>query len=446
MKSLPLISIAVPSYNQGRFIRDTLQSLVDQQYPNLEVIIQDGGSTDDAVEIAREFVETHPHIFQLFVEKDNGHAQASNRAFRRTNGEILGYLNTDDTLYPGCLHRVAQEIDPSRDRYVVFGRALFTGEGSSYVGVEHPAEFVSHFEHLAIWKRGYNTIPQPATFWHRKVYEKCGDFDENHNHGLDYLQWCKISRDFRFHKVDELWATYRLHAASVSSNKSEQDWQDIMIRYSRMYWGSWWQPLRWRCELSYWIHGQHLHEQARHHARRAEESWDNGQFATAVGETIATARFSPKMAWHRLLQPLLAEKGYTGLAFLLFKKQEEAAPSFVGKYSDNWIGPVFSETVTIPPAGAEIVLTLEHVPPPGSRHPKLEVEFFIDGRKVAKVKRTERGQFGIKTKVAQGKTGGTATVELRTRPYFVPRLVSGAPDDRKLCVLHLATTVVPCRD
>jgi glycosyltransferase involved in cell wall biosynthesis len=221
MKSLPLISIAVPSFNQGRFIRETLQSLVNQQYPNLEVIIQDGGSTDGAVEIAREFVGTYPHIFQLFVEKDKGHAQASNRAFRRANGEILGYLNTDDTLYPGCLQRVAEEIDPVRDRYIVFGRCLFTGEGSTYVGVEHPAEFVSHFEHLAIWKRGYNTIPQPATFWHRKVYEKCGDFDESHNHGLDYLQWCKFSRDFQFHKVDELWATYRMHPASVSSNKTE---------------------------------------------------------------------------------------------------------------------------------------------------------------------------------------------------------------------------------
>ena len=194
MKSLPLISIAVPSFNQGRFIRETLQSLVDQQYPNLEVIIQDGGSTDGAVEIAREFAEKYPHFFKLYVEKDKGHAQALNRAFRRANGEILSYLNTDDTLYPGCLHRVAQEIDPRRDRYIVFGRCLFTGEDSPYVGVEHPAEFVSHFEHLAIWKRGYNTIPQPATFWHRQAYKRYGDFDESHNQGLDYLQWCKFSR------------------------------------------------------------------------------------------------------------------------------------------------------------------------------------------------------------------------------------------------------------
>ncbi len=263
MNSLPLISIAVPSFNQGRFIGETLQSLVDQKYPNLEVIIQDGGSTDGAVEIARKFVEKYPHIFTLFVEQDTGHPQAVNRAFRRANGEILGYLNTDDTLYPGCLHRAAQEIDPHRDRYVVFGRCLFTGEGSVYVGAEHPVEFVSHFEQLAIWKRGYNTIPQPATFWHRKVYEQCGDFDETCNHGLDYLQWCKFSRDFTFHEVDEMWATYRMHSASVSSNKTEQEWLDIMTQYSRMHWGPWWQPLRWRCELSHWIHGQHFHEQAR---------------------------------------------------------------------------------------------------------------------------------------------------------------------------------------
>ena len=127
MKSLPLISIAVPSFNQGRFIRETLQSLVDQEYPNLEVIIQDGGSTDGAAEVARTFVEKYPHVFQLYVEQDQGTANAVNRAFRRAHGEVLGYLNTDDTLYPGCLHRVAKELDPARDRYVVFGRCLFTG-------------------------------------------------------------------------------------------------------------------------------------------------------------------------------------------------------------------------------------------------------------------------------------------------------------------------------
>ena len=166
---LPRISIAVPSFNQGRYIRETLESLVSQGYPNLEVIIQDGGSTDGAIEVGKEFVDRYPGTFRLHVQKDTGQANAVNMAFARSTGEILGYLNTDDTLYPGCLHRVAREIDPARGRYIVFGRSLFTGSGSPYVGREHPSEYRGHFEMLAVWKRGYNTIPQPSTFWHRKV-------------------------------------------------------------------------------------------------------------------------------------------------------------------------------------------------------------------------------------------------------------------------------------
>ena len=164
MKPLPKISIVVPSYNQAQYLAETLQSLVDQEYPALEVIIQEGVSNDDSVAIAEDFVRRYPSIFRLFVEKDSGQADALNRGFARASGEILAFLNSDDTYLPGILHRVAAEIDLARGRYVVMGRCLFTGEGSRYSGVEHPAEYQSHFEHLAIWKRGYNTVPQPSVF------------------------------------------------------------------------------------------------------------------------------------------------------------------------------------------------------------------------------------------------------------------------------------------
>jgi glycosyltransferase involved in cell wall biosynthesis len=446
MNSAPLISIAVPSYNQGRFIRETLQSLVAQQYPNLEVIIQDGGSTDGSVEIAREFVENHPGIFQLSVERDSGFAQALNRAFQRTSGEILGYLNTDDILYPGCLDRVAREIEPSRDRYVVFGRCLFTGEDSPYVGVEHPAEFINHFEELAIWKRGYNTLPQPSVFWHRQVWQEYGGFDEKEHHLIDYDLFCRFSKGYRFYKIDELWSTYRMHSSSKSSRVAEPELLARSIVVSRKYWGSWWQPLRWRCEISHWFHGQHLQERARHHARRAEESWDRGRLINAVWETINTARFSPPVAWHRLVQPLLAEKGYTSLAFLLFKKQADAAPGFVGKYADNWVGPVYRQDVRLPHTRTKVVLVLEHNPQPSDHHARIDVSLFIDGRKVARQRRTAPGQFSIQTVVKRPSDKESIVLELRARPYFIPRLLTGAPDDRKLSLLHLETIVKPYGD
>lgn len=444
MNSLPLISIAVPSYNQAPFIRETLQSLVDQQYPNLEVIIQDGCSTDGSASIAREFTERHPSIFRLFVEKDKGFAQALNRAFHRCNGEILAYLNTDDTLYPGCLHRVAAEIDPDRDRFIVFGRCLFTGENSPYVGVEHPSEFVDHFHQLAIWKRGYNTLPQPSVFWHRRVWEKHGGVKEEENHLVDYDLFCRYSKTFHFHRVDELWSTYRMHPSSKSSNITESELLARSIQRSRAYWGPWWTPLRWRCEISHWIHSQQFHERARHHARRAEQAWDSGKCGRAVGEAMHTLRYSPSMAWHRLIQPLLSENGLAGLVFLVFKDEDSAAAEFVGKHGDNWIGPVYRHRVEFPHDHAEIQLLLQHIPQPGMHHQNIEVDLLVNGRKLCSERRTEKGQFAVRAMVKRPPNQNSLEIELRTRPYFVPRLVSGSPDDRKLCLLLLDTVIRPC--
>lgn len=423
----PRISIAVPSFNQGRYIRETLESLVAQQYPNLEVIIQDGGSTDGAVAIAQEFVDRYPETFRLFVEKDTGHANAVNKAFRRSTGEILGYLNTDDTLYAGCLERVAREIAPARGRYIVFGRCLFTGSGSPYVGREHPAEYRGHFEMLAVWKRGYNTIPQPSTFWHRRVYEACGDFDERHNAGLDYLQWCRFSKRFAFHKVDALWSTYRMHPVSVTSNKTEQEWLDVMIGYSRSEWGPWWHPLRWRCALSYRLHDKELGEQARVRARRAEEAARAGRYGAAALESLRMVARSPRLAAYWGSRVVAGRAPW--LARRTSPRRDGAA--FTGRYSDNWIGPVYKSDVTVPADARRLVLTLEHHPT--GHHRRISPALCVNGE-VVEQRRHDGGQLALAVDVSPYR-GGSCAVEVRTPEFFIPRFVDGSPDDRELSVL-----------
>ena len=443
MPDLPLISIVVPSYNQGHFLGETLQSLVDQNYPRLEVIVQDGASTDNSVELARDFARRYPGVFQVFSEKDKGHAQALNRGFARTKGEILGFLNSDDTLYPGVLQRVAREIDPRRDRYVVFGRSLFTGEGSRYVGIEHPAEFHSAFEHLAIWKRGFNTIPQPSTFWHRSVYERCGDFDETRNHGLDYLQFCNFARRYRFHKIDELWSTYRMHSASVSSNKTEDQWLDISISHSRLHWGPWWSPLRWRLAASHWLHDKHLHERARHHARRAEAAFAEKRALAATGEFIRTLALSPAMAWHRLLQPVLAGKGLHFAEKLLFRRSANGAEpgEFTGRYPDGWIGPLYEETVAAPADARRYVAAFRHTPLEGGRHQRVEAELFLEGRSQGKQVCAAAGLYELSADLRRH-AGKTCRIELHTSPFFIPRFLNDdSTDGRKLCVQLIETRV-----
>jgi Glycosyl transferase family 2 len=308
------------------------------------------------------------------VQKDTGHANAVNLAFARSTGEILGYLNTDDTLYPGSLHRVAQEIDPGRGRYIVFGRSLFTGEGSHLVGLEHPAEYHGHFDMLAVWKRGYNTIPQPSTFWHRTVHDACGGFDEAYNHGLDYLQWCRFSKKFEFCFVDALWSTYRMQPESVTANKSEQQWLDIMIGYSRMNWGPWWHPLRWRCEASYHVHRQ-LHR---------------------------------SRLWRKLSRP--------------------QAPAFTGKYADGWIGPLYQSGIAVPADAKRLVLTLEHHAT--SRHPRVSPTLRVDGAIVDR-RSAEGGRLSLTADLAAHR-GKSCMFEVRTPEYFIPRLVSDSDDGRVL--------------
>ena len=433
MTGNPLISIVTPSYNQAAFIRETLQSLVDQDYGNLEVIIQDGGSTDGAVEIAREFVDSYPHIFCLYVEKDDGQADALNRGFARARGEILGFLNSDDTLYPKCLHRVAEEIAPESGRLIVMGRCLFTGEDSPYVGVEHPAEYVSHFDHLAIWKRGFNSIPQPSVFWHRQVWSECGGFDANEQHALDYDLFCRFSQRYTFHRVDELWSTYRMHPVSKSAQSSELEVLQLSIAVSRKYWGSWLKPLRWRCELSHWLHTHHHHDQARHHARLCEQAARADRPGTAFFEFWRTALHSPKMARDRLLAAWLVNKRAHVLQKLL-----RPSPQFTDQYGDGWIGPIYRTTLAVSENAGQLTITLQHLP--RNSFQIVEAKLLINQKEICHHDCEQSETFELTADVKRYRKR-TIGIEIKCNNSFSPHLLDGSEDKRKLSLQLLETKI-----
>lgn len=426
MNPLPTISIVVPSFNQAQYLTETLQSIVDQGYPSLEVIIQDGGSRDGSIAIAESFVCRYPAIFRLFVEADSGQADALNRGFARTNGQILAFLNSDDTYFPRILHRVAKEIDPARGRHVIMGRCVFTGEGSRYVDIEHPAEYVSHFEQLAIWKRGFNTIPQPSVFWHRSVWERCGGFDVDEHHALDYDFFCRISRSYPIHRVDELFSTYRMHDSSKSSQRSEAEVLELSIKVSRKHWGPWLLPLRWRCEFSYWLYNHQLHEHARHHARRAEEAFTQHRYHVAFFEFVKTFATSPRMARDRLLYGWLAARGVR-----VFEQLVVINEGFTGRYYDGWIGPVYREQINLPKEGKRIVISAKHYPRP--KHKKIRIQLFVNGARVDSKVVKKNTTFRLVGDVSSY-GGQTVSLEIKTNSYFVPGNLQGAEDCRHLSI------------
>jgi glycosyltransferase involved in cell wall biosynthesis len=436
----PRISIVVPSFNQGQFIGETLQSLVDQNYPNLEVVIQDGGSTDGAATIAARYAQEHPDVFRLFVEKDRGQADALNRGFRRTTGTIMGFLNSDDTLLPGCLARVAKEIVPEEGRLVVVGRCLFTGEGSPYVGLEHPARYAGHFDLLAIWKRGFNTIPQPSTFWHRRVWDRAGGLDENEHHALDYDLFCRFSRHFAFHVVDEIWSTYRMHPVSKSASKSEVEVLELSTSVSRKHWGPWWKPLRWKCAFSHWKHDRRRHEHARHHARRAEDAWKAGRGFRGWFATTRTMLVSPTTAWHRLIVPRLQRSGLERMRRVLFLASAPRSEQFTGRYADGWIGPIYREQIDVPSQATHVVAILEHIPQGEAIHAKVSPVLKANDVELASQVVEQARQFFFKVEIDPFR-GKTCTFSIETPEYFVPSSIYNNGDQRKLSIklhsLHL---------
>jgi glycosyltransferase involved in cell wall biosynthesis len=426
-KEVPLISIVVPSFNQGHYLAETLGSLVAQHYPRLEIIIQDAGSTDSSVEIARNYVQRHPGMFRLFVEKDRGQAHGINLGLKKATGEILGFLNADDTLFPGCLHSVAREIDPLRKRYIVFGRCVFTGEDSPYTGIEHPATFVDHFHQLAIWRRGFNTIPQPSTFWHRVVYEKCGGLDENQQHVLDYELFCRFSKHFVFHKVDELWATYRIHSESKTFARNEQEVLEMSIAVSRKFWGPIWSPFHWRCRLSHWLHNPTVFEHARHHARRAEESFNDRRLGPMLRHLTATLLLSPRLGWNRLIYPFVMSRVAPLVQGAAFNISPEPRP----RYADGWIGPNFVEPIQIPREATKLVLRLTyHRPKP------MKTRFIVslNDQERSRLEVSQNGNINIPVDV-RDLAGQTPTLRIVSSPSFVPKNYVNSEDERVLSAM-----------
>src|SRR3984893_5953654 len=207
MVTAPRISIVTSSYNQARFIARTIESVLAQDYPNVEHIVVDGMSTDGTADVLARF----PHL-TVIREPDRGQADAINKGFRAATGQIFGFLNSDDTLEPGALRSVADAIAPVKGGAIVRGRSRFIDEEDRFIGVEHRSAFESHRRVLEIWKG--HCLPQPSTFWTREVWDACGPLHVDEPLMLDYDLFCRSSRRYTFHRIDRVLANSRLHTRS----------------------------------------------------------------------------------------------------------------------------------------------------------------------------------------------------------------------------------------
>ena len=201
------ISVVTPSFNQGAYLEATLRSLLSQNYPDLELIVIDGGSTDQSVEIIRRYA---PFLSHWESEKDRGQSHALNKGFAHVHGEIWTWLNSDDLLEPGVLRRVAGVFGEDPAAGVVYGDCVYVAQDGETVIEKFSGEPYSRVRHLA-----HRFIAQPSCFYRTTMVPAA--VREDLHYCMDYDLWLKLgARGVKFHYVPEVFSRYRLHDASKS--------------------------------------------------------------------------------------------------------------------------------------------------------------------------------------------------------------------------------------
>lgn len=212
----PKISVITPSYNQGQFIEETILSVINQGYPDLEYIVIDGGSTDNTVNILKKYEK---HFAYWVSEKDSGQSEAINKGFRKATGEIVCWLNSDDIFIKDALHKVVKFFNENPELELVNGQLVLIDEQSRILSSNFNIEQKKWYALHSIYY-----ISQPSLFWKRAIFERVGFLREDFHASMDLDFLIKIFKNnCKIGHSDKILAGFRMH----NSSKSSAGWDNV---------------------------------------------------------------------------------------------------------------------------------------------------------------------------------------------------------------------------
>jgi glycosyltransferase involved in cell wall biosynthesis len=225
MTETPLVSIITPSFNQARYLEATIQSVLGQEYPRIEYIIVDGGSSDGSLEVIQKYAS---RLAWWVSEKDKGQTDAINKGFNRATGEILAWLNSDDTYQAGAVAQAVQYLVEHPETGLVYADCNFINEEGRVIGKFHAAQ-----TNLRRLRAGYVHIPQQTMFFRAQYWREVGPLDPTFYFAMDYDLWTRLAARAPFkYLAGKTWANFRLHTLGKTFAADDRCWPE-MIRVHR---------------------------------------------------------------------------------------------------------------------------------------------------------------------------------------------------------------------
>ena len=235
-------SIITPSYNQGKYIEDTIRSVLNQNYTNFEHIVLDNKSTDNTINILKKY----DHL-KWKSEKDNGQTNAINKGLKIASGDIIGYLNSDDMLLTGAFEFIENYFKNNKNIDLIYGNCILTDTEGRIIKNRKSEEFnLSRLLYL-----GYSYIQQPSTFFRKSIVEDVGYFDESLKYVMDYDYWIRAAKNGKVLKyIDKDLSLMRIHREAKTFTENKEMFKEA-FSVSKKYGGN--KLVRYHFHYIFWF-------------------------------------------------------------------------------------------------------------------------------------------------------------------------------------------------
>ena len=303
MSNLPLVSIVTPSYNQAQFLEDTLRSVLAQEYPKVEYIVIDGGSTDGSVDIIQRYAS---QLAYWVSERDKGQVDAINKGLQRAKGEIVAWLNSDDLYMAGAIQQAVDALQANPAAGMVYGDGLMVDADLRLLD-PHAYRTYDVLDLLC-----FEVLLQPTVFMRREILVQAGYLRQEYDLILDHDLWLRMAALAPLLHVPAFWAVERSHAEAKTIALAEAFVREAeeMIERARM-----------SAPFQAIIEGHERRVHASLHAFAARRLIDAGQYFRATRRMLAAFRLDSQVAaryWYKFVQASLSMIGLWP-AFLAYR-------------------------------------------------------------------------------------------------------------------------------